>query len=92
MIKFSFIFLCGITLHSLWGKDNLLEAIAQLGPKGGGNEDVVKHWISLKQMSSADIPILLKAMNQANDLGDNWIRAALFEILENSGENALPED
>ena len=92
MIKFSFIFLCGIALHSLWGKDNLLEAIAQLGPKGGGNEDVVKHWISLKQMSSADIPILLKAMNQANDLGDNWIRAALFEILENSGENALPED
>ena len=72
--------------------DDLFDAIIKLGPKGSGNENLVKQWSSIEKMSSADIPSFFYIMNQANDLGDNWIRAAIFEIIEKSGSDSLPKD
>ena len=57
----------------------------KLALKGSGNENLSK--APLVKMSSSDIPHLLKVMNQANDLGDNWVRAAIYEILENAGKH-----
>ena len=92
MSRFIFLIIFSISTHQAWTNDGLLEAISQLGVKGSGNENLVKHWPAVKKMSSADIPSLLIAMNKANDLGDNWARAAIFEILESSGKESLPEE
>ena len=82
----------GILGGHLIANDNFFEAIIQVGPKGSGNEKLVKSWPLVKKMSSSDIPHLLKVMNQANELGDNRARAAIYEILENAGKQSLPKD
>ena len=92
MSRLILLFIFSITNHLAWTNDDLFEAISQVGAKGSGNEDLVKNWQAVKKMSSADIPSLLIAMNKANDLGDNWVRAAIFEILENSGKESLPKE
>ena len=79
-------------MRPVFCNDDLFDAIIKLGPKGSGNENLVKQWSSVEKMSSADIPSFFYIMNQANDLGDNWIRAAIFEIIEKSGSDSLPKD
>ena len=92
MVNFLIILLLAMLTSSLWSSEDLLNAIKRVGPKGEGNTKVVREWSTVKQMSSSNIPKLLLGMNQANDLGDNWIRAAIFEILDTSGKNTLPEN
>jgi len=72
IMKNSFlIVIFGILGGHLIANEDLFEAIIQVGPKGSGNEKLVKNWPLVKKMSSSDIPHLFKIMNQANDLGDN---------------------
>lgn len=93
IMKNSFlIVIFGILGGHLIANNDLFETIIQVGPKGSGNEKLVKNWSLVKKMSSSDIPHLFKVMNQANDLGDNWARAAIYEILENAGKQSLPKD
>jgi|TARA_E500000178_G_scaffold347272_1_gene400271 hypothetical protein len=91
MLKSLVILLLGFFSVFLHG-NNLSEILIQIGPKGEGNVNAVNHWHTIKQMSSSEIPKLLEAMNKANELGDNWIRAAIAEILANSGEESLPAE
>jgi hypothetical protein len=87
------ILLLSATISSyLWSSENLINSIKRVGNKAEGNENVIREWHAVKQISASNIPELLLGMNQANDLGDNWFRAAIFEILDNSEKNSLPED
>lgn len=86
------IFVFVIINSCLMANNDIYDAITQVGPKGAGNDKLVKNWHLVDSMSSSDIPRLLKIMNQANNLGDNWARAAVFQILENAGKEVLPKD
>ena len=72
--------------------NTLLEAISKVEPKGQGNQEIIDNWKQLKSMSSSNIIELFELMNRSNELGENWIRAAIFEILERSGNNSLPQE
>ncbi|MBT3635763.1 MAG: hypothetical protein HN531_02410 [Opitutae bacterium] len=65
----------------------LIDALTKVGAKGTGNEKAVRAWPAVRKLDASSVPNLLKAMNEANDLGDNWIRSAISEILDrdNSG-------
>ena len=92
MTRLCLIFSLVIFTSPIHGNEDLLESFIQLGPEGKGNDELVNHWHLVKKMSSSDIPKLLETMNKANALGDNWIRAAIFEILNDSGKESLPNE
>ena len=78
--------------HLFASTEKFIESLEQIGTKGAGNEKAVANWNELSTMSSSSIPRLLDSMNRANDLGDNWIRSAIQEILAKSGLPSLPKD
>ena len=78
--------------HLFASMEKFIESLEQIGTKGAGNEKAVANWNVLSTMSSSSIPRLLDSMNRANDLGDNWIRSAIQEILAKSGLPSLPKD
>ena len=92
MTRLCLIFSLVIFTSPIHGNEDLLESFIQLGPEGKGNEELVNNWHLVKKMSSSDIPKLLETMNKTNALGDNWIRAAIFEILNDSGKESLPNE
>jgi hypothetical protein len=59
----------------------LIDALIQVDAKGKGNDQAVRAWPSVTKLDASSVPNLLEAMNKANDLGDNWIRSAISEIL-----------
>ena len=68
----------------------LIDALTRIDSKGKGNAEAVQVWSAIEKLNASSIPGLLQAMNKANDLGDNWIRAAISEILSRS-EKKLPQ-
>lgn len=92
MTKYHTVFAFVSLLQGLLASDDLFEAIIQVNSKGSGHESLIKNWSAVQKMSSSEIPKLLEVMNQANRLGDNWVRAAIFEILENCGNDSLPKE
>ena len=70
-------------LCNLYGQEKeLIEALIQVDAKGRGNEKAVQSWPVVKKLTASSVPRLLSDMNTANDLGDNWIRSAISEILD----------
>lgn len=92
MVKHIVVLLLSILPAYFVNGNSLLEAISKVGPKGQGNQEVIDNWKQIKSMSSSNIIELFELMNRCNQLGENWIRAAIFEILERSGSNSLPQD
>ena len=92
MVKHIVVLLLSILPAYFVNGSSLLEAISKVGPKGHGNQEVIDNWKQIKSMSSSNIIELFELMNRSNQLGENWIRAAIFEILERSGSNSLPQD
>lgn len=70
--------------------NKLTEVLIEIQSKGVGNTEAVEKWESVSKLSSSAVPKLLAAMNQANDLGDNWIRSAVSEILDRD-KTGFPE-
>ena len=68
----------------------LVDALIGIGPKGKGNDQAVEAWVEVPKLTASSIPNLLKAMNEANDLGDNWIRGAVSQILSQK-DGSMPE-
>ncbi len=60
----------------------LADSLIGIQAKGKGNDKAVQSWKEVSKLSVSAIPKLLHAMNQANNLGDNWIRSAIAEILD----------
>jgi hypothetical protein len=72
-----------ILLSDLSGQEKeLIDALTKIGAKGTGNEQAVRAWPAVQKLNVSSVPNLLEAMNKANDLGDNWIRSAISEILD----------
>ena len=68
----------------------LIDALIQIGAKGTGNEKAIQAWPAIQKLNASSVPKLLQAMNKANDLGDNWIRSAISEILDRD-KTGFPE-
>ena len=67
--------------------ENAIAALVAVGPKGEGNAAASKAWPQVAALEANKIPTLLAAMNKANGLGQNWLRAAVEVIVERSLEN-----
>lgn len=63
-------------------ESGLLKPLIEIQSNGRGNESASLAWKKIANLPPSSIPKLLHAMNQANELGDNWIRAAISKITE----------
>ena len=59
-----------------------IAALRAVGPEGRGNAEASRAWAEAARRGAADIPRLLAALDGANPLAANWIRAAADEIAE----------
>ena len=70
---------------------SLLETLVAVGPEGKGNPEAAIALKSLTaQAKAADIPEILQSMDQAGPLAANWIRAAVFTIVERAAAGGTP--
>ena len=69
-----------------------IAALRNVGPEGRGNVEAAKAWRELANRGGADLPVVLEAMNGANDLARNWLRAAAESIVarETAAGRSLP--
>lgn len=59
-----------------------IESIRAVGPEGQGNVKAAQGWKLLSASDAASLPMILRAMDGANDLAVNWLRAAVDTISE----------
>ena len=59
-----------------------LAALKKVGPEGRGNAEAASAWQTLSKADAHSIPVLLAAMDDANDLAVNWLRAAVDTIAD----------
>lgn len=63
-----------------------LKAVQAVGKNGDGNEEAVKAMRSLNAASIDQIPMILQAMDGANSISINWMRAAVSSIKRRGGD------
>ena len=61
--------------------EDAIAALVAVGPKGEGNEAASKAWPEVAALDAKELPALLSAMNEANGLGQNWLRGAVDVIV-----------
>lgn len=66
-----------------------LDAIRAVGPEGRGNVEASAALKTLVAQQAAELPAILKAMNGAGPLAENWLRAAA-DTLAKKHAKALP--
>ncbi|HRK17272.1 MAG TPA: hypothetical protein PK490_23545, partial [Prosthecobacter sp.] len=59
-----------------------LAAIRAVGREGAGNENASAAWRQVSQADAAALPEILKGMNGANPLAENWLRAAVGAVAD----------
>ena len=69
-----------LPVHSSPTSTNLIQSLVAIKSHGEGNREAMKAWPLVSDFPPSAIPQLLDAMNRANNLGDNWIRAAIEKI------------
>ena len=95
MIKFNLIYLfaslipVGLIAKKNTSTSELIQPLINVQSKGVGNKEAIEAWPLISQLPPSAIPELLSAMNQANNLGDNWIRGAINKICEKTPK-AIP--
>ena len=57
-----------------------IKTIRAVGSEGQGNAAAAKAWQSLSKAEATALPQILKAMDGANPLAANWLRAAVDTI------------
>lgn len=57
-------------------------AIQAVGPEGQGNPEAGRAWKELVRADATALPELFRAMDGANDLAANWLRAAVEVIVD----------
>lgn len=62
--------------------DASLETLRAVGNEGAGNREAALAWQELSQANAQQLPKILAALDQANPLAANWIRAAVDTIAE----------
>ena len=71
-------------LAGIESEKKLIDSFLAVDAHGKGNKEAVSSLDLIDQLNPSSIPRLLNAMNHANAVGDNWIRAAISEILQSS--------
>ena len=79
LLTLSFAFLCTHKLSAL-PIANAIKTIRAVGKEGQGNTEAAKAWQSLAKADAAALPEILTAMDGANPLAANWLRAAVDTI------------
>lgn len=57
-----------------------IDILRAVGPEGRGNAEASRAWRTLADTDAQSLPTLLAAMDGANDLAVNWLRAAVDTI------------
>lgn len=72
----------------------LLTALRAVGPEGAANESAATAWKSLATAPASALPEVLKALDGANPLAQNWLRAAAGTIADRAlaAQQPLPVD
>ena len=70
---------------------DLVQPLIEIKKNGTGNKLAIHAWPKVADLPAQHIPELLNAMNRANPLGDNWIRAAISKISDKR-DSTLPID
>ncbi len=89
---------CGVALTGcpiglVDAEDSLAEALAavkSVGPNGLGNASAVQAMKTLNSATIDQVPMMLEAMDGANQLSLNWLRSAVLSVVGRGGE--LPRD
>lgn len=55
----------------------LISTVKKIGPEGVGHEEAIAAMNELSSATASDIPEMLKGMNDANRLAENWLRSAI---------------
>jgi hypothetical protein len=66
-----------------------LQTLRAVGKEGAGNAAATAAWKAVSQAEAKQLPELLKAMNGANPLAENWLRTAISAVCQQAG-NDLP--
>ncbi len=66
-----------------------LDALRAVAKEGAGNEAASAAWKTVSAAKAAELPAILAAMDGANSLAENWLRAAVGTI-EDREPTALP--
>lgn len=67
-----------------------LAVLRNVGPEGRGNAEAAPAWSVVAARGAADLPAVLEAMNGANDLAKNWLRAAAESIVARAAAARQP--
>jgi hypothetical protein len=67
-----------------------ITAMRAVGPDGQGAGEAAKAWLTLCQADVAQVPDLLAAMNGANPLAKNWLRAAVDAVKDKGRAQGKP--
>ena len=84
-MKSSLVCLLALAAVSLQAAEDLskpIEALRAVGKEGQGNEAAGKAWQEIVKADAATLPEVLKGMNGANPLAENWLRAAVGVIAD----------
>ena len=88
LLTLSFAFLCSHKLSAV-PIANAIKTIRAVGKEGQGNTEAAKAWQSLAKADAAALPKILEAMDGANPLAANWLRAAVDTIVSRAKD--LPQ-
>lgn len=83
LLSFVYFFLSfGLPAKKKNSTTELIQPLININNLGAGNTAAIKVWPKVASLPASDVLVLLEAMNQANPLGDNWIRGAISKICE----------
>ena len=71
-----------VSLHAAENLSKPIEALRAVQKEGLGNEAAGKAWQEIVKADAANLPEVLKGMNGANPLAENWLRAAVGVIAD----------
>jgi hypothetical protein len=74
--------LTSLSLHAAGDLSKPIEALRSVQKEGQGNEAAGKAWQEIAKADAAHLPEVLKGMNGANPLAENWLRAAVGVIAD----------
>jgi hypothetical protein len=74
--------LTSLSLHAAGDLSKPIEALRGVQKEGQGNEAAGKAWQEIVKADAANLPEVLKGMNGANPLAENWLRAAVGVIAD----------
>lgn len=76
--------LAGLPLIAAGDLSKPIEALRGVKREGAGNEAASKAWQEIVKADAANLPEVLKGMNGANPLAENWLRTAVGVVADDA--------